>query len=199
MRAMCPLLTIIIIRSHPPVWQCKWKQTHMLSSGLPEEMAVRIHMPSSSQVQWAYYKRSNGKPSLPCVIHLRGPRWGYCPGHSEVKGNDRADRLASKATITTGLPLWRHKVLRGLRRYVQTQRQGHHTIDRLDERGVERVRRSTTFLDKIGPSSSRPTLIWNCFKGDDDNNTIQYNTTLLSLCREICFLARHLHKNIQYS
>ena len=30
-------------------------------------------------------------------------------------------------------------------------------------------------------------------------NIIQYNTTLLSLCREICFLARHLHKNIQYS
>ena len=26
---------------------------------------------------------------------------------------------------------------------------------------------------------------------------IQYNTTLLSLNREICFLARHLHKNIQ--
>ena len=25
---------------------------------------------------------------------------------------------------------------------------------------------------------------------------IQYNTTLLSLCREICFPARHLHKNI---
>ena len=31
------------------------------------------------------------------------------------------------------------------------------------------------------------------------DNTIQYNTNLLSLCREICFLARHLHKNIQYS
>ena len=30
--------------------------------------------------------------------------------------------------------------------------------------------------------------------------TIQYNITLLSLSREICFLARHLHKkNIQYS
>ena len=26
--------------------------------------------------------------------------------------------------------------------------------------------------------------------------TVQYNTTLLSLCREFCFLARHLHKNI---
>ena len=33
----------------------------------------------------------------------------------------------------------------------------------------------------------------------DQYNTIQYNTTLLSLSREICFLARHLHKNIQYS
>ena len=29
------------------------------------------------------------------------------------------------------------------------------------------------------------------------SDTIQYNTTLLSLCRGICFLARHLHKNIQ--
>ena len=28
---------------------------------------------------------------------------------------------------------------------------------------------------------------------------IQYNTTLLSLCREICFLVCHLHKNIQYN
>ena len=28
---------------------------------------------------------------------------------------------------------------------------------------------------------------------------VQYNTILLSLCREISFLARHLHKNIQYS
>ena len=29
--------------------------------------------------------------------------------------------------------------------------------------------------------------------------SIQYNTTLLSLCREVFFLARHLYKNIQYS
>ena len=28
----------------------------------------------------------------------------------------------------------------------------------------------------------------------DSRNTIQYNTTVLSLCREICLLARHLHK-----
>ena len=37
-------------------------------------------------------------------------------------------------------------------------------------------------------------------KNNNKNNRFtQYNTTLLSLCREICFLARHLHKNIQYS
>ena len=28
----------------------------------------------------------------------------------------------------------------------------------------------------------------------NDYNTVQYNRTLLSLCREICLLARHLHK-----
>ena len=29
-------------------------------------------------------------------------RWVYCPGHAGVNGNDRADRLAGKATVTTG-------------------------------------------------------------------------------------------------
>ena len=60
--------------------------------------------------------------------------------HAGVKGNDRADRLAGKATITNGLLLGRSEVLRSLR-----QSQGHHTIDRLEERGVEResARRSS--------------------------------------------------------
>ena len=31
-------------------------------------------------------------------IHLRKLLWVYCPGHARVKGNDRADRLAGKAT-----------------------------------------------------------------------------------------------------
>ena len=36
-------------------------------------------------------------------------------------------------------------MLRGLRHYLRAQSQGHHTIDRLEERGVEResVRRSS--------------------------------------------------------
>ena len=36
-------------------------------------------------------------------IHLRKHLWVYCPVHVGVKGNDQADRLAGKATITIGL------------------------------------------------------------------------------------------------
>ena len=71
-------------------------------------------------------------------IHLRKLLWVYCPGHAGVKGNDRADRLAGKATITNGLFLGRSEVLLSLRHYLRAQSQGHYTIDRLEERGVER-------------------------------------------------------------
>jgi ribonuclease HI len=71
-------------------------------------------------------------------IHLRKILWVYCPGHAGVKGNDRADRLAGKATITGGLRLGRSEVVRSLRHYLRAQSQGHHTIDHLEERGIER-------------------------------------------------------------
>ena len=62
-----------------------------------------------------------------------------------MKGNDRADRLASKATPTSGLLLGRSEMLRSLRHYLRVQSQGHQTIDRLEEKGVERgsARRSS--------------------------------------------------------
>ena len=77
-------------------------------------------------------------------IHLR-ELWVHCPGHAGVKGNDRADRLAGKAALKSGLLLGRSEVLRSLRHYLRVQNQGHHTIDRLEERGVERgsARRSS--------------------------------------------------------
>ena len=71
-------------------------------------------------------------------IHLRKLLWVYCPGHAGVKGNNRADRLAGKATPTSGLLLGRSEVLRSLRHYLRAQSQGHHTIDHLEERGVKR-------------------------------------------------------------
>ena len=64
----------------------------------------------------------------------------YYPGHAGVKGDERADTLAGKkkGTLISGLLLGRSEVLRILRHYVWAQSQGHHTIDRLEERGVER-------------------------------------------------------------
>ena len=38
-------------------------------------------------------------------IHVRKLLWVYCPGHAGVEGNDQADRLVGKATITYGLLL----------------------------------------------------------------------------------------------
>ena len=55
-----------------------------------------------------------------------------------MKGNDRADRLAGKATITSGLRLGRSEVLTSFRHNMRAQSQGHHTIDGLEERGAER-------------------------------------------------------------
>ena len=72
-------------------------------------------------------------------IHLRKQSYVvYCPGHAGVKGNDRTDRLAGKATTTGGLRLRRSDVLRSLRHYLRAQSQGHHTLDRLEVGGVER-------------------------------------------------------------
>ena len=70
-------------------------------------------------------------------IHLRKLPWVYGPGHAGLKGNDRADRLAGKATLTSGLLLGRSEVLRSLGHYLRAQSQGHHIIDRLEERGTK--------------------------------------------------------------
>ena len=72
-------------------------------------------------------------------IHLRELLWLYCPGHAGVKRNDRAAGLAgrARATLTSGLLLGRSEVLRSLRHYLLSQSQGHHTIDRPEEKGVE--------------------------------------------------------------
>ena len=62
----------------------------------------------------------------------------YCPGHTGVSGNEREDRLASTADITSGLQLGRVEVLRGLRNFLHMDRPEHHSIDCLKERGVEK-------------------------------------------------------------
>ena len=71
-------------------------------------------------------------------LRLQRLLWIYCLGHAGVSGNERADRLASTADITSGLQLGRAEVLRGLRNFLSTDKPEHHSIDRLKERGVEK-------------------------------------------------------------
>ena len=76
-----------------------------------------------------------------CDLHTTAPGpllWIYCPGQAGVSGNERADRLASTADITSGLQLGRAEVLRGLRNFLSTDKPEHHSIDHLKERGVEK-------------------------------------------------------------
>ena len=96
------------------------------------------------------------------VSKLRKLLWVYCPGHAGVKG---ADRLAGKATLTSGFFLGRPEVLRSLRHYLRVQSQRHHMIDRLQETDVERgsPRRSSW----KGREGHRPSdEHWNGFKGN---------------------------------
>ena len=91
-------------------------------------------------------------------IHLRKLLWVYYLGHAGVKGNDRADKLAGKATLTSGLLLGRSEVLKSLRNYLRAQSQGHYTIDRLEERqspskGRERVIVNQTNIRSISKAT----------------------------------------------
>ena len=53
----------------------------------------------------------------PCSLRLQRLLWIYCPGHAEVSGNERADRLASTVDIS-GLQPGRAEVLRDLRNFL---------------------------------------------------------------------------------
>ena len=71
-------------------------------------------------------------------LRLQRLLWIYCPGHAGVSGNERADRLASTADITSGLQLGRAEVLRGLRNFLNMHRPYLHSINGLKERGSSR-------------------------------------------------------------
>ena len=70
-------------------------------------------------------------------LSLQKLLWVYCPGHAGVCGNERADRLATTADITSGLQLAKAEVFRGLRNFLNTGRPEHYSTGPLKERGVE--------------------------------------------------------------
>ena len=60
----------------------------------------------------------------------------YCPEQAGACRNERVDRPAGTADITSSLQLGRTEVLRGLGNFLNVDRPEHHSTDRLKERGV---------------------------------------------------------------
>ena len=50
--------------------------------------------------------------------------------------------------------------------YLRAQSQGHHAIDRLEERGVEMRKSSAIFLERTREGHRQPDQHWNRFKGN---------------------------------
>ena len=71
-------------------------------------------------------------------LQLQRLLWIYCPGHARVRGNEKADRLASTTDITSGLQLGSVEVLRRLGNFLNMDRPEHHNNDHLKESGVEK-------------------------------------------------------------
>ena len=150
------------IRVRPPSIVWRWIQSSMPSDGLPQELTVRPHMPSSLQIQWACYK----KWKVEWEAQTGLCRWstsnfknscGY--RYAGVKGNDRADRLEGKATITSDLCLGRSEVMRNLRQYLRAQATDvTPSIAWRREAWKEEALNDLPWEDERGPSSVRRTL-----------------------------------------
>ena len=128
---------------------CRWRRQHLFTACVPSYMTYSVSVVFLFQCLTNYHplsllqkvKSGMGSPDWNVSMvdtHLRKLLRVYCPGPAGVKENDRADRLVHKATLTNGLPLRRSEVLRSLRRYPSSQNQEHHTMNRLEERGVDR-------------------------------------------------------------
>ena len=104
------------------------------SRTLPQEATVRPHNYAIHDIHMKLLKKVKtwiGRMSV-FDIHPLNLLWMYCPWYTGVKGNNRADRLDGKATITNDVRLGRSDVLRSLRHYLRAQSQGHHTINHLE-------------------------------------------------------------------
>ena len=138
--------TVQPIRSQPAAWQRSRNQSSMPSAGSPEEVTVgtHIHMPSSSQIQWARYWRWQMEWDL---AQSGMCQWSSSPSKTPVgvlpwtcrrEGKWPRKYTSEQATLACGLLLGGSEVLRSYKHNQRAQRQGHHTINRLEERGVER-------------------------------------------------------------
>ena len=112
----------------------------------------------------------------------------HCPGHVGMKGDDRVDRLAGKATTTSGLRRRRSEVLRSLRHYRLAQIHGHHTTDRQEEEcaGRRHVRRSSLKRHERAIVSQTNT------------GTVSFKDSALKLRKEMGKRAHSLFRALRY-
>ena len=99
-----------------------------------------------------------GCPDWHTAMHRLGLQrllWIYCPEHAGLSGNERADRPASTADITSGLQLGRAEVLRGLGHSLNMEGPEKHSVDRLKEKSGER-KRSTFHPPRSGTICVQP-------------------------------------------
>ena len=148
--------TVQPIRFQPPAWQWRWKQTHVPSAGLPEEVTADHTCNRPHRFNELATKSRMGSSDWNVAMvdtHLRKLLWVHCPGHTGVKGNDRADKLATIATLTSGLILGRSGKLRSLSHHLRAQ-----SIAWSREAWKEKVLYRILWNDERGPSSVRRTL-----------------------------------------
>lgn len=73
---------------------------------------------------------------------LRAITWIFCPGHSGVKGNEEADRLAGSAVVDGQVKFDKGEVLKTLEEKLRDEEDRetaeHHAISRMWEMGIER-------------------------------------------------------------
>ena len=150
-------------------WWHVWSDDHLLGH---QEVIVRPHMPSASQIQWACYKKWKvGREAQAGMYQWLISTFENSCGCTALdmlewwEITKQIGWLAGKATLTSGLLLRRSEVLRSFRHYLQAQSQGDHIIDRLEERGMERG--SEKGWERAIVSQTKH---WNCFKGNGETS-----------------------------
>ena len=86
------------------------------------------------------------------------------PGHAEARGNEQADRVASKEVFTSRLKLGKTRMPRGLWNFLSKNIPEHHNTDHLKE--TRERKRSKLYLPRWGIICVSPDQHWHCLRGN---------------------------------
>jgi len=121
-------------------------------------------------------------------IDFQGLTWMYSLSWTRRNREQYGVRLASKAAITSGWHIRRAEVLGSLRHYLRTQSQGHHAIDRLEERGVEGGRDRRSSFEQSQHWKNIPETRWSVYEPSRERKCYLEN------CSEVPYNAKEERK-----